>query len=261
MITIPTEPTSITCHPDEFPFTKQMREQYNFFKSFLARNGREFTHMDAYWVEEYGSYLCTGGAKTGKLKVSFTVYAPDFEWQKYEAPSKGSGQNYVTLLGKKMKTSNFLYVTPEEQDFMFSERNKLLLSALTLEEALVKFGLHNKATINSNGIVDIDGNAYIHPGKSKTILPLKFRTVTGEFMVSNSSLQTLDGFPKSAQRITILRIEAAPSGYIPLLFSVTQQTQVSTEAIQMILNDGREANGKMPRELIPGKINQLRDMD
>jgi hypothetical protein len=49
-------------------------------------------------------------------------------------------------------------------------------------------------TLNSSGLVDVDGNVYLS-GQRLSKLPLKFGRVTGNFNCSNNQLTSLEGCP------------------------------------------------------------------
>jgi hypothetical protein len=63
-----------------------------------------------------------------------------------------------------------------------------------IESICKKFGINNY-TINSDGLVDVNGDVYLS-SEALTKLPLKFGKVTGGFYCNNNKLITLEGGPR-----------------------------------------------------------------
>jgi hypothetical protein len=112
--------------------------------------------------------------------------------------------------------------------------------------------------------------------------------VAGNFILGSTKLTTLVGGPKEVQGDYDIRdvkslenlngiakfiagevdIRGCPklkmSSLIPLLLSTVQsfiQSDFDYDTVREIVLFGRDDEGRMPRELIPGKINQLRSFD
>jgi len=75
--------------------------------------------LDYIWVGHYQGKT-RGGGKGGK-RTQFLVKSSDgnFYWRKYESPAPGSGQNWVYLKGKRMKTTQWLNMSDEERKQAF----------------------------------------------------------------------------------------------------------------------------------------------
>ncbi len=71
---------------------------------------------------------------------------------------------------------------------------KLFEAFEDIDSICKKFGITNY-TINSDGLVDVDGDVYLY-NKGLTKLPLKFGKVTGHFNCYNNQLTTLEGSPR-----------------------------------------------------------------
>jgi hypothetical protein len=88
--------------------------------------------------------------------------------------------------------------------------------------------------------------------------------VTGDYNCSdNRTLESLNFFPKFIGKNCKLgsNDKLTPSAHIPVLFSeIHGEIFTNWLLLDYILKNDR-VNGKMPRELIPARINALRDMD
>jgi hypothetical protein len=117
-------------------------------------------------------------------------------------------------------------------------------------------------------LLNVQGNCGLSDSKIKTTTNFP-RSVKGWFMAPKA-LKELNNLPKKVgERIWLPFANKIllPSAFIPVLFIETALVIIGTprsknlpNLMDDILNDGR-IDGKMPRELIPGKINQLRDLD
>jgi hypothetical protein len=139
-----------------------------------------------------------------------------------------------------------------------------------------EFDLHEDGSVTFNLPVD-----WSRAGISE--VPYKIREVRGEFNISQNSITTLKGGPDEVYgqfycnetAITSLKFipkfidgdayflsnKIPPIECVPALLSVViGQIYLGKRELFEILNTGRIA-GKMNRELIPGKINQLRELD
>jgi hypothetical protein len=92
-------------------------------------------------------------------------------------------------------------------------------------------------------------------------IPFKFKTIVGYLDISSSRIRSFDFLPKHCNQLNIDDTEFENYDMlIPLFFIETPRIRIAGDDLFGILNEGR-IFGKMPRELIPGKINQLRDLD
>jgi hypothetical protein len=90
----------------------------------------------------------------------------------------------------------------------------------------------------------------------------------GDFDCSHNKIRTLEFLPKSMRRLNATACPyLKPSGCIPALFSKMESItlngglkRTAKAEAERIIMDGR-IDGVMPRELIPSKINELRDLD
>jgi hypothetical protein len=139
-------------------------------------------------------------------------------------------------------------------------------------------------TINNDGSVNSMG----YNGSVEIFDELLVRfDAAGSFEVTNCPITSLDGFPKFVKERFVLRSSLVTSlkgfpqyvgkscriqnnynltfeGLIPLLFVLLPSGITIGPPHQNsygILNDGRDGAGRMDRALIPGKINQLRELD
>jgi hypothetical protein len=84
---------------------------------------------------------------------------------------------------------------------------------------------------------------------------------------STETLVSAKGFPKFVGGEVKIELNSKPEACIPLLFAeiygpikiMCEPKNINCVIIEEILEMGR-VRGKMPRELIPGKINELRDL-
>jgi hypothetical protein len=118
--------------------------------------------------------------------------------------------------------------------------------------------------------------------KNLTCLPIKFRDVDRIYL-DNNPLTTLEGCPETVYgkfsvdktKITSLKYmpkiimdgfdvvcaEITPEGYTPALLSqIKGSIRTRHPKLDVILMEGRDTNGKLPRELVPEKINQIREL-
>ncbi len=95
-----------------------------------------------------------------------------------------------------------------------------------------------------------------------TDIPFKFGEINGILDLEHATIKDLSFLPKKAKEIYIGNLSGIlrNSDFIPFLFVDSIITFDNSVEFIKILNNGR-INGKMPRELIPGKINELRDLD
>jgi hypothetical protein len=151
-----------------------------------------------------------------------------------------------------------------------------------LAKTLNVFEYHIKH--NEDGSIDLTthGSGMWVPKRTLNEIPIQIDTVFGsvniEFNIPMKNFPRIikgDCFiqfikeytqtPKVIKGEVVLMTALPPSAYIPWLFvDVMQVTFRGSSkrilAVEKILNSGR-IGGKMPRELIPTKINELRDMD
>ncbi len=132
----------------------------------------------------------------------------------------------------------------------------------------------------------VQGNVNLSTMRLREI-PFPFYSVLGLFTVrQNTWLESTKNFPKYAGQLTAegtvfkevidlpkkvydwvyFTFDGKAETMIKLLFVdcpeikvVTRHNQEASPELTRIINTGRD-NGRMPRELIPGKINQIRDM-
>jgi hypothetical protein len=78
---------------------------------------------------------------------------------------------------------------------LFRYQNFIKESKEDIHSICKKYGIENY-TINEDGSIDVDGDVDFH-FKRLGKLPLKFRSVTGQFMCSYNALSTLEGSPLS----------------------------------------------------------------
>ncbi len=89
----------------------------------------------------------------------------------------------------------------------------------------------------------------------------KFGEIRDELDISKCKVNDLSFLPKKVNWLNITGLTLPPEMYIPVLFTTTKRVSIERrDAKWEILNEGR-IHGKMPRELVPNKINQLRDLD
>jgi hypothetical protein len=128
----------------------------------------------------------------------------------------------------------------------------------------LEYGFHcaNNKITNLIGLPrKIEGNLNCSRNKLKTLEGCP-EIITNVFQCEENRLISLKHCPKYVgcwfycQGNNIL-----PSEHIYVLFSVVKdKIRTDYDSVNEILMEGR-IDGKMPRELIPGKINELRDMD
>jgi hypothetical protein len=89
------------------------------------------------------------------------------------------------------------------------------------------------------------------------------KTVGGAVIIRDCAFESFKGFPKKAKSLHIIRnkYNISAEGWLPLLFLEITNFAIEKKGYYKVLMNGRDNNGKMPRELIPTKINQLRDLD
>ncbi len=128
----------------------------------------------------------------------------------------------------------------------------------------------------------IEGNFDISENPINSLVNSPDR-VAGSFDASETNIQDLTGGPIYTMRYdvgscsSLISLKGAPkvvtdfigrncsrlkpSGCIPLLFSIVIGHVFISKNFDFILENDRDENGVMPREFIPTKINQLRELE
>jgi hypothetical protein len=153
------------------------------------------------------------------------------------------------------------------------------------KELAKKLNVHEDQILqNDDGTIDLNcrGRQLWQPKPTLKEIPIQINLVLGSVLIEFNlpmknfpriikgdcfikSIKEYTQMPKIIKGEVLLMTALPPSAYIPwLMVDVMQVTfHGSTKriiAIEKILNSDR-IGGKMPRELIPTKINELRDMD
>ncbi len=99
-----------------------------------------------------------------------------------------------------------------------------------------------------------------------TNIPFGFQTVD-IFSLTWCTIKDFSFLPKKSKMLSLSNIvNTRPSDYVLLLLLEAEQISVTgfgherVQKLTKIFNEGR-VNNRIPRELIPGKINELRELD
>ncbi len=121
----------------------------------------------------------------------------------------------------------------------------------------------------NNGRVDFFCSLDLSNSELREI-SFKFGHIFGDFIVERSDVKDLTFLPKEVDGyLNISYLDLEPLEYVPALFTTIKKQPVMdvnagydriADKIYGILFDDR-VNGKVPREQIPDRINQLRDLD
>jgi hypothetical protein len=159
------------------------------------------------------------------------------------------------------------------------------------------FHLYDEKDLNGNSVfVEQTDGSFDHMGNFSFVeekifeeFPIQFNIIHGSFILTYSYIKSTKCFPRKVEgdvRLAGTKIKSLegitrdisgnfvlpkigwnePEVYIPVLFIKCfavmfgrNDDTLSSQRIAKILTDGR-VNRQMPRELIPGKINELRDL-
>ena len=102
--------------PEGYTFSQVQQKNYDMLVDILARNGMKFTKIDAQTYPGERSYIDRHRKSTPIMLTAFKVTSPALEWHKYEGFTAGGGRNTVKVGGKKMKLTDFLRLTPKQQN-------------------------------------------------------------------------------------------------------------------------------------------------
>jgi hypothetical protein len=132
----------------------------------------------------------------------------------------------------------------------------------------LRLGCDNEQIIVFNNKLDLSQ-------RDLSTIPFRFLR-TKSLDLSNAGWDDFSFLPKLIDgNLWLQGSDKRPEWFIPFLFiQVTGEIDVSSECnsddeeyypymwdVKDILNEDRDSMGKMPRELIPGKINELRDIE
>ncbi len=170
-------------------------------------------------------------------------------------------------------------------DGHISIQGSVVLSNKKLTEIPIPFEVvGNTFAIINNSITSLKNSPWFVGwdfrcnGNNLTSLEFGPTDVARSYDVSDNPLTSLKGIPKRLFNIDLRNTLLKPSDLVPLLFveffedfkpalmiengyPIRTSFKDPMEITEIILANRNSIDGKMPRELIPNKINQLRDLD
>lgn len=96
---------------------KAQANNYNALSEILKRNGQSFDWIGMAKYTGEADYIRRYDKPDAKAMLTrFVATSPVLVWEKYEGATAGGGRNEVYVGGAKMKLTEFLALSPEEQD-------------------------------------------------------------------------------------------------------------------------------------------------